>query len=254
MSWDPRQYQRFADQRLRPARDLLAQVSLCEAREVVDLGCGTGNVTALLKKRWPQARITGIDQSPEMLARAKSADPDIDWVRLDIAAWHPAQPVDLIYSNAALQWLPDHRSLLPRLLGQLNAGGVLALQMPQTGHGHWRQILRAAVEDRPWAHELRHLAGPGHVLTPADYHRILARPARTLEIWESEFLHRLEGRDPVAEWTKGAALRPLLAALSPEEGQVFFEYYRKLIAAAYPPESDGATLLPFRRLFIVAAI
>ena len=135
MTWDPRQYQRFADQRLRPARDLLAQIPLDEVREAVDLGCGTGNVTALLKQRWPQARVTGIDQSSEMLARAKGAHSDIGWVRLDIAAWRPERPVDLIYSNAALQWLPDHRRLLPRLMARLAAGGVLAVQMPQTGHG-----------------------------------------------------------------------------------------------------------------------
>ncbi len=254
MSWDPAQYLRFADERLRPALDLLARVPLDHAEAIVDLGCGTGNMIPHLRRRWPAARITAVDRSAEMLVKASAAEPGVTWLEADIAAWRPEAPVDLLYSNAALHWLADHPRLFPRLLGHLAPGGVLAVQMPQTGHGRWREILRETAASGPWAEELRPFIGPGNVLASGDYHGLVHAGTRGLDIWESTYLHRLDGADPVAEWTKGAALRPLLAALSPVEAEAFYDAYRTALRAAYPPEPDGATLLPFRRLFIVATL
>ena len=207
-SWNPGQYLAFADQRLRPALDLLARIPPLESEEIVDLGCGPGTVTAHLKARWPDARITGVDGSAEMLAKARETLPDIAWQEADIAVWQPARPPALIYSNAALHWLPDHNRLLPRLIALLAPGGVLAAQMPQSGHGAWREVVRETARTGPWAESLADLMGPGNVLSKSAYHRLLQPLCRTLDIWESEYLHRLEGPDPVAAWTRGAGLRP----------------------------------------------
>jgi trans-aconitate 2-methyltransferase len=131
MAWSPDLYLKFADHRLRPALDLMAQVTLAAPRHIVDLGCGPGNVTAVLRSRWPDARITGVDASPEMLAKARNAMTDVEWIEADVAAWRPDRPADLVYSNAALHWLPDHARLFPHLLTIVAPGGQLAVQMPR---------------------------------------------------------------------------------------------------------------------------
>lgn len=251
MTWDPIQYLRFDTPRLRPALDLLARVDVADPRHLVDLGCGAGNVTAFLADRWPDADLVGVDKSPEMLARARRDHPAIEFVEDDIAGWDPRRKIDVIYSNAVLHWLDDHRLLFPRLARDLAPGGVLAVQMPNNQEAPAQMLLREIAGGEPWGERLTPLLRlPVH--DPAFYYEAL-RPhlSGPLDIWTSEYLMVLTGDNPVAEFTRGSLLRPLLAALDEDEAQEFWERYVDAVGAAYPIRADGSTLYPFRRLFIV---
>jgi trans-aconitate 2-methyltransferase len=251
--WDPAQYLKFVDHRLRPAVDLLSRIDLAEPAEVCDLGAGAGNVTRHLRERWPRAHIVGVDASETMLAKA-AAIPGIDWQRADLAAWRPPRPVDLIYSNAALHWLGDHERLFPSLLGMLAPGGVLAVQMPRNFAAPTHRLVAEAARSGPWRERLEPLLRPAPVAEPAFYYDLLAPRAAALDIWETEYLHVLEGDDPVKEWVKGSWLAQFLEALDEPERSGFEARYAALVAEAYPRRPDGRTLLPFRRLFIVASV
>jgi trans-aconitate 2-methyltransferase len=257
MPWDPSQYLKFAAPRERPALDLLARVPLDNPGRVYDLGCGSGNTTRLLQQRWPNARITGVDSSPEMLAEARRAKPDskarhaLDYTQGELATWLPDDPVDLLYSNAALHWLGGHEALFPKLMKALAPQGVLAVQMP-TGQDQPRLAVQAELAARPkWRDRLMPLLFP-RVGTAADYYGLLTPHTHALDIWQTEYLHVLNGDDPVAEWSRGSSLGPLLAALDEEEGREFYSEYAARMRAAYPKRKDGTTLLPFPRIFIVA--
>jgi trans-aconitate 2-methyltransferase len=251
-SWDPAQYLKFADHRLRPALDLIDRIPRIEAQRIYDLGCGTGTITRLLAERWPTARVTGIDGSPEMLAKARALARRIDFVEADLSSWAPQGPADLLFSNATLHWLSGHQTLFPRLLSLVKPGGVLAVQMPRNFAAPSHRLLAAVVEEGRWRDRLLPRLRPRPVESPQVYHRWLVPHAAALDIWEVEYLHRLQGDNPVVEWTKGTALRPFLDALEGAERDAFLADYGRRIAAAYPPEADGSTLFPFRRLFIVA--
>lgn len=256
-SWDPAQYLKFGDHRLRPALDLIARIPAEAPRTIVDLGCGTGNITVLLAGRWPAARIVGLDNSPDMLAKARREAPALDWRQGDVADWRPDAPVDLIFTNAALQWLPDHARLFPRLVDALAPGGVFACQIPRNYDSPAYRLRDAVAAEGPWAASLAGLAGLPAVLAPEAYHRALRPVVAELDIWETEYLHVLDGErlattHPVVEWVKGTALRPYLGALAePLRGQ-FLAAYTRRVAEHYPAEPDGTTLMPFRRLFIIA--
>jgi trans-aconitate 2-methyltransferase len=252
MSWDPNQYLKFSDHRLRPAGDLLARIDLAAPGAVYDLGCGTGHLTLELKRRWPAAEVVGLDSSPEMLAKARETAPGLRFASADAADWRPEQPADLIFCNAVLQWLPGHERLFPRLIGLLAPGGVLAVQMPRNHRSPSHMLMREAATDGPWAAKLADVRGLDPVHDPAFYHRTLAPLAQGIDIWETEYLHLLTGADPVVEWTKGTGLRPYLDALPGADREGFLAVYRRLVAAAYPREPDGRTLFPFRRIFVVA--
>ena len=254
MSWNPQQYSRFAGQRLRPALDLIARIPAEHPQSVVDLGCGTGNVTRILRSRWPRARIIGVDGSPQMLAEASKGEVDIGWEQSELRSWKPAQKYDLVFSNAALHWLDNHPALFARLAGYIAAGGVLAVQMPCNFGAPSHTLMHELASSPPWRDALARLLRPMPVLEPAAYYGLLAPRARTLDIWEIEYLQVLEGENPVAEWTKGTWLAPLLAALAPDARAVFEAEYRQRVAQAYPRQADGRTLFPFRRLFIVAVL
>lgn len=254
MPWDPAQYLKFADQRLRPAIDLLNRVDLAEPREVYDLGSGTGNVTRLLKLRWPNARVTGVDGSAEMLAKATAAMPEINWRRADLSSFHPPRPADLLYSNAALHWLGDHGSLFPALLANLAPGGVLAVQMPRNFLAPSHTAIAEAARMGTWRSKIEPLLRPSPVAEPAFYYDLLAPRAAHLDIWETEYLQVLEGENPVKEWTKGTWLRQFLDALEEPERSGFEASYASLVARTYPRRPDGRTLFPFRRLFIIARV
>jgi trans-aconitate 2-methyltransferase len=252
VGWDPGQYLKFADQRLRPALDLLNRVDVARPDRVYDLGAGTGHVTRFLRERWPKARITGVDGSREMLAEAAAAAPEISWQHADLATWRPSEPADVIYSNAALQWLGEHDRLFPALFAALGPAGVLAVQMPRNFRAPSHTAIAEAARDGPWRARLEPLLRRPPVGEPDLYHDLLAPRAATLDIWETEYLHVLEGDEPVKEWTKGTWLRPLLDALHEPERSRFEARYGELVASAYPRRPDGRTLFPFRRLFIVA--
>lgn len=251
-TWDPTQYLKFADHRLRPALDLLARIGAEEPGSVHDLGCGAGNVTKLLAERWPKARVTGVDSSMAMLEKARLVAPRIAFVHAELAHWRTAEPTSVIYSNAALHWLHDHATLFPRLMEQLAPGGWLAIQMPRNHRAASHTMMLEAAEAGPWKAKLAGVEGIRPVHDPDAYYRMLAPLAAKLDIWECEYLQVLEGPNPVVEWTKGTGLRPYLDALDDAARKGFLAAYAERIAAAYPPQPDGRTLFPFRRIFIVA--
>jgi trans-aconitate 2-methyltransferase len=253
MSWNPGQYLKFEQPRLRPALDLLARVPLDAPHRVCDVGCGTGALTRLMGERWPQAKVMGIDASAAMLDQAAAGAPaNVHWLKQDLASWQPHAAPDLIYSNAALHWLPDHATLLPRLLGHLATGGVLAVQMPRNFAAPSHTAIAEAAKNGPWHAKLEPLLRPTPVHDPAWYYDHLARHAAEIDLWETEYLHVLTGTDPVKEWTKGTWLGTFLNALEGTERDAFERDYAARVQAAYPPRADGTTLFPFRRLFIVA--
>lgn len=257
-TWDPACYARNARDRLRPALDLLAQVHHPGPRRIVDLGCGTGTVTRRLADRWPDAHVEGLDSSAEMLARARERPATIDWRRADIATWAPEEPVDVLFSNAALHWLDDHRRLLPRLFATVATGGVLAVQMPRSwdlpSHRLMRQTLRDGGPGRtPLGNETLHRAMDRKwVEEPAFYVDLLSPLADRLDVWETTYLQRLPGHDAVLEWVRATGLRPILAALGDADRTRFLDEYRRRLRVAYPRRPDGWTLYPFARLFLVA--
>lgn len=252
MSWDPAHYLAFADQRLRPAVELLARVPAASPRRVVDLGCGAGNVTALLRERWPDAEVEGIDRSPEMLTRARTDHPELRFSLADIGTWAAKETVDVVYSNAALHWLDDHDRLLPRLLGQVSPGGFLAVQMPRNHAEPSHAIAVELAEDGPWAARTAGTLRVSPVAEPRVYVDLLAPLSDVIDVWETTYWQVLEGEDPVAAWTSGTFLTGLLDRLGPSEREAFLEAYRGRLRGAYPPRPDGTTLFPFRRLFLVA--
>lgn len=252
--WDPAQYDRYKAWRERPANDLIAQIPAdLQPREVWDLGCGTGEQAALFKRRWPDATVHGLDTSPDMLAKGRARPEAVDWVEGDAATWTPERPADLIFTNAALQWLPDHAGLFPRLAGFLAPGGVLACQMPVSYVGEQHRLLRETAVDGPWAGRLAGVAGVRPLGEPADYYDWLAPVCAQVDVWTTTYLHALEGEDAVLEWMAGTGLRPYLQAFSSEtERATFLDAYRARLSRAFPRRADGTTLFAFQRLFLVA--
>jgi trans-aconitate 2-methyltransferase len=221
-------------------------------REVWDLGCGTGEHAAVLAARHPGSVVHGLDASPEMLARARQRTASVDWQEGDIANWSPRNAPDLIFTNAVLQWLPNHARLIPELVGKLAHGGAFACQVPLSYGERWHMILREAAASGPWARKLEAVQGVNPTPPAEDYYRWLSPLCRDVDIWSTTYLHVLEGEDPVVDWMSGTALRPYAQALEGEEQAAFLEDYRQRISAAFPKEADGTTLFPFPRLFIVA--
>jgi trans-aconitate 2-methyltransferase len=252
MRWDPGQYMAFADHRARPAVDLLGRVPVERPARVYDLGCGTGNITRLLCARWPEAEVVGVDLSEDMLAKARETAPAARFETGDLAAWSPAAPPDVIYSNAALHWIDAHDRLFPRLFAALAPGGALAVQMPRNFQAPSHVMMRQLAATGRWAAKLHGALPDDPVAPPQHYYDLLAPLAARLDIWEVEYLQVLEGDDPVLSWVRGTALRPALARLDAAEAAAFEATYAAGLRDAYPRRPDGRTLFPFRRLFIVA--
>ncbi|MBX3479238.1 MAG: methyltransferase domain-containing protein [Caulobacter sp.] len=253
-SWDPDIYARYKGYRDRPALDLLLQIPAdLDPKVIWDLGCGAGEQAALLARRHPQAEVFGLDSSPGMLASAAKRPEKVTWLRGDIAGFDPPRAPDLIFTNAALQWVPDHAALFPRLAACLAPGGVFACQMPTAFETRHHQILRQVAEEGPWAAA----TADARLIQPtpslSDYYGWLATGCALVDIWTTTYLHVLEGKDPVVDWMMGTALRPYLDRLP--EGALrddFLAEFTRRIAEAFPPGADGATLFPFPRLFMVA--
>ena len=252
MSWNPQQYLKFGGERLRPAQDLLGRIPLREPHTVIDLGCGTGTVTALLHARWPKARVIGVDNSTAMLERARGTLPEVEWEVADLARWSAREPVDLLVSNAALHWLDDHATLFPRLVAQLAPGGVLAVQMPAQHDAPSHQLGYALAESPRWREPLRGLVRRQPILDAEAYYGLLRPHTSALDLWFTEYIQVLGGDNPVAEFTKGSFVGVWLAALPAPDAEAFERDYRAAIADAYPRRADGTTLFPFRRFFLVA--
>lgn len=252
MSWDPTQYLKFAGERLRPAVDLLTRIPMVAPKTIVDLGCGAGNLSPLIRQRWPQAQLTGVDSSASMLAKARADHPEARFIEADIATWRPSQPVDVLYTNAALHWLGDHDTLIPGLLDGVKPGGWLAIQMPRNFEAKSHVSIVEAIEQGPWRVRLEPHLRRRPVAEPSHYWRLLNGRASALDIWETEYLQVLSGENPVAEYTKGTWLKQFLDRLEEPERGAFESDYRRRVAEHYRPEADGSTLFPFRRLFILA--
>ncbi len=251
-AWNPEQYLRFAQPRLRPALDLIARLSFDAPapRAIVDLGCGTGSITALLSARWPEAEVTGIDSSAEMLEKAAADVPQVRWVEASVDAWSADAPLDLVFSNAALQWVGAHDRLFPHLAGQVASGGILAVQMPRNHQALSHTAITALARSDHWRDRLEPLIREAPVHRPGDYFGWL-QPFGDVDIWETEYLQVLHGPDPVKEWTKGTFLRPFLQALDEDDARAFEDAYAAALRPGYPARADGTTLFPFKRLFIV---
>ena len=252
MSWSPERYLTFGDQRTRPAADLLARIPLADPGRVADLGCGPGNSTALLVARWPDAEVVGIDNSADMLVEARASPLVASWLEADIARWQPEAPFDVLFANAAQQWLPEHEVLLPRLLSNLRSGGVLAVQMPANFAAPSHRLMREVAAGGPWREKLARFLRSEPVASPDWYYDLLAPLTQSLDVWASEYLHVLEGDDPILRWTRSTGLRPVIDALDEAEYAEFEAAYAAQLRVAYPERADGCTLFAFRRLFIVA--
>lgn len=254
MAWDPEVYLRFGAERTRPAGELLARVMPEKSpRTIVDIGCGPGNSTELLSIRWPAASLEGLDSSAEMLETAAKSPFRARWTKADVAAWKPVGTYDLLFANAILQWVDDHAGLLPRLMFLLNAGGHLAFQMPRNFKEPCHTLMRKVADEGPWADKLRDVRDWSVVREPEEYYAMLAPFSAHIDIWETEYLQVLDGEKPVYRWLSGTGLRPFANALDEGvERDEFLRRYSSEMLKAYPPLSNGKTLYPFKRLFVVA--
>lgn len=251
--WDPTQYERFRAERSRPFFDLLARIPDRSYKTIVDLGCGTGDLTAVLGEHWPEAQVLGVDSSTEMLTAAEKVErPDrVDFTPGDIRTWKPAAPQELVVSNATFQWIPDAEALLRQVTSYLAPKGVLAVQMSDNSQSASQVLLRELEADARWAERLRGRPRQDAIPPLSRWMEILHDLHLTVDAWECVYLHVLGGSDPVLEWMKGTTLRPVLKALEEPERAVFLDEYRGRLAAAYPAGPQG-TVFPFRRLFFVA--
>lgn len=251
MRWDPIQYNRYGSERGRPFFELLNQVAADSPATVVDLGCGSGELTATLAARWPSARIAGIDSSPEMIDRAaEQRAPRLDF-RLGDAAEFDAAGVDVLISNALLQWVPGHAELLRRWAGELNPGGWLAFQVPDNFSAPSHALMRELAESAEWSTKLAGVLRHADAVLPAqDYLLLLSEAGLRATAWQTNYLHLLAGADPVLEWVRGTGLRPVLGALSADDAAAFEQDYAARLRQAYPRTEHG-TVFPFLRTFVV---
>jgi trans-aconitate 2-methyltransferase len=255
-TWDAGQYLQFNDQRTRPCRELAARIPLAAPRLMIDLGCGPGNSTAVLAERWPQAEIVGLDSSPKMIAAASAAEPGRQWRVGDISDWVDETPerFDVVFSNAALQWVDHHAAVFPKLLRRVAAGGALAVQMPGNFDAPAHCIMRELAESAEWRDRFpRGGVREWHVHALPFYYDVLAPASAMVDLWETEYLHIMPDAAAIVEWYRGTGLRPFLDALSSEDQrEAFTEAYLERIRKAYPSRPDGRLIFPFRRLFMIA--
>ncbi len=255
-TWDAKQYLRFNDQRTRPCRELAARIAIEAPARVIDLGSGPGNSTSVLAERWPGCELTGLDSSPEMVAAARKAYPQWTWRVGDITTWADEndQTYDVVFSNAALQWVGDHAVILPKLLARVAASGALAIQMPANFDAPAHRIMRELATSPAWR---EHFPAGGvrewHIHELADYHDILAPIAGAVDFWQTEYLHIMADAAAIVEWYKGTGLRPFLDALTKDQLRAdFTAQYLEAIAQVYPVRRDCRVIFPFRRMFLIA--
>jgi trans-aconitate 2-methyltransferase len=253
MAWSPSQYVKFEDERTRPARDLLAQVPLESVASAVDLGCGPGNSTALLITRYGVAPVSGLDSDAAMLEAARRRLPDTRLFQADLADWRPEKPIDLLFSNAVFQWVPDHLTVLERLMDGLRPGGVLAVQLPDNFDEPSHTLMRETAEAGPWRHAFAGFDDRREIIPePRTYYDRLAPKSARFDIWHTVYQHPLQGAAAIVEWLRSTGLRPYLDRIGDEHRDAFIADYTARIAAAYPEHADRRVLLPFPRLFLVA--
>ena len=253
--WSPQDYLKFVDERSRPARDLLAQVPLVAPHLIYDLGCGPGNSTALLDRVYPEAEIIGVDTSPAMLNQARETLPNRKFIEANIATWLPEPHVDLLFSNATFQWVPDRAAVLVRLMRGLKSGAVLAVQMPDNLNEPSHQFMRDVAGDGPWAEKLQPAVNARSALmSPQSYYELLKPFCARLDIWHTVYNHALDGAQGIVDLVSSTGLRPFLNLLAREQQAEFLSEYKSRLATAYPTAFDGKVLLRFPRLFMVTKI
>ena len=252
-TWDADLYLQFASERTQPSLDLIVRTNVSSPARIIDLGCGPGNSTQILRHRWPKADITGLDSSVEMIAAASQAYPTEKWVLADAATWKTDAPLDVVFSNATLQWLPDHARLFPHLMAQVAPAGALAIQIPAHYKSPLHQVTLEVAKDSSWCDRME---APRNALTeeqPSFYYDVLQPLASRLDIWETEYYHLMDSPQAIVDWFRGTGLRPFLEMLETEEQkQRFQQMLLDGYTQAYPRQKDGRVLFPFRRLFMVA--
>jgi trans-aconitate 2-methyltransferase len=253
-TWDSAQYLKFGDERTQPAVDLAHRIGLAAPARAIDLGCGPGNSTAVLARRWPGAALSGLDSSDAMIAAARRDFPQWTWSVGDIAGWQgDGQSYDLVFSNAALQWVPDHARLLPRLLDRVAPGGALAVQVPANIDAPAHRLMREIGGSGRWRARFARAPREWHVESAEFYYETLAPQSSRVDLWFTDYLHVMDSSDAIVEWYRGTGLRPWLDALSDTSArEAFLAEYRAEIARAFPARSNGRVLFPFRRFFFVA--
>lgn len=253
VTWDPKKYVQFGDFRNRPFFDLTGRVLADQPEKVVDLGCGPGNLTATLATRWSDAKVVGLDSSAEMItaAQAGANAENLSFQVSDAALWMPESDVDVVVTNAVLQWIPGHRELLPRWLAALKPGAWFAMQVPGNFGAQSHLLMREVAESAQWRTKLdgvlRHDDAVGE---PSDYLEIFLAAGMRADAWETTYQQVLAGPQPVLEWVRGTGLRPVLNALDPKDAALFEEEYSARLDKAYPRREFG-TVFPFRRIFVV---
>ncbi len=253
MAWDADHYLKFGAERTRPACDLVERIQIAAPGRIVDVGCGPGNCTQVLRARWPEAEIVGLDNSAEMIAAARERYPDQEWLLADAATWKPAEPFDVVFSNAALQWLPDHAALVSRLFTFVAPGGALAMQIPSYSRLPVRMHIHEISEDPAWSHRMDAARSMLTMESPEFYYDVLAPHAERMDVWETEYFHVMADAGAIVDWISSTGLRPFLDALEQDvDRERFVEMLRTRVADSYRKRSDGKVLFPFRRLFVIA--
>jgi trans-aconitate 2-methyltransferase len=251
--WDPNLYLRFADQRARPAADLIAQIKLNRPAAIIDLGCGTGNSTEQLHARWPESEISGLDSSASMLAQARQNHSNWKWIQSSVESWEPEKTYDLVFSNAALHWVPGHGELFPRLLNAVAGGGAVAVQMPNNFHSPAHQAMKKVAADSRWGGRLDDASERVHIEEISFYYEVLRKAAAAVNFWQTEYLQIVEGPRAVLEWLRSTAMRGYLERLADDgERKVFEDLCLREFEKAYTPDDQGKVLFPYKRMFLIA--
>jgi trans-aconitate 2-methyltransferase len=251
--WDPDNYLRFEDYRTRPAMELVSHVRVAAPQTVIDLGCGPGNSTQVLRERWPGARVLGLDSSPGMIAAAREGHPDQEWVLGDIGTWSSVEPFDVVFSNAAFQWVPHHAHLMPHVFDQVAPGGALAFQIPSRTYCLAQTLIDEVADDAAWASRMLDARSALTIEDPHVYYDLLAPVARDVDMWETVYYQVMESPAAIVEWISSTGMRPYLDALgSDDERRRFVDLLVECVAASHPRRSDGTVLFPFRRTSVIA--
>lgn len=253
MDWNPGGYMRFCDERTRPSVDLVNRIKVENPQTVIDLGCGPGNSTKILRKRWPDARIVGLDSSAEMIETARSEMPAIEWTLSNIEDWQPEASYDVVFSNAALQWIPKHALLLESLFAKVTLGGAIAFQIPSSEFPAVRLLIHEIAQEGAWAGRMDGPLGQLTMETPGTYYNLLTPSARSVDIWQTEYFHIMDSAAAIVDWIATTGLRAFLDALeSEEEISLFTALLLERVGQIYQPQVDGRVLFPFKRTFVVA--
>lgn len=250
--WNSTLYLKFASERTQPAKDLVQRIELELPSKIIDLGCGPGNSTEVLFQRWPHAQITGVDNSPHMIQEAQAKHPNRTWDIADMKHWAASEPLSLIFSNAAIQWLDHHDLHLQHWMSSLEPGGALAFQIPSSTYALVRQLIHQISHAPKWNERLASARNSLTMHSPALYYDILAPLSHRIDLWETEYFHVLPSHQAIIEWMQGTGLRPFLHPLTATEQNEFLSELLQQVEMGYPLQRDGTVLFPFRRMFAIA--